>query len=98
MQINYARGWNRSSTLLPRKQYERLTSIILETNENSDHTASDGRSGSRSLGLVKSEQLIGEAHYRPCPFSVLSPDRLWQRVIGPVREGVAIDDQERPGA
>jgi hypothetical protein len=53
---------------------------------------------SRSLGFVESKQLIGKADDRPCPFAVLSTDRLWQSVIGPMSKGVAIDDQQRPGA
>ena len=54
--------------------------------------------GSRSLGFVEPKQLISEADNRPCPVAVLSRDRLWQSVIGAMSKGVAIDDQQRPGA
>jgi hypothetical protein len=54
--------------------------------------------GARLLGFVKPKQLICEADNRPCLLAALAPDRLWQSVIGPMSKGVAIDDQQRPGA
>jgi hypothetical protein len=53
--------------------------------------------GSRPLAVVEPDQEIGEADDGTAALVAGAPDRFRQRVIGAMREGVAVDDEERPG-
>ena len=49
----------------------------------------------RLLALVEPQEEIREADDRAAALVAAAPDGLRQRVIGPVREGIAVDDEER---
>jgi hypothetical protein len=51
--------------------------------------------GARTFALVKAQEKIGEADDRAGAFIALAADRLRQRVIGAVRERIAVDDEKR---
>src|SRR6185369_5974187 len=53
-----------------------------------------GHHRARPLALVEAEQEIGEADDRPAAQPAGPPERLRQRVIGAMRERIAVDDQQ----
>src|SRR5947209_15444313 len=48
----------------------------------------------RAFALAEPDQEIGEADNRAGAFFALAQNRLRQRVIGAMREGIAVDDEE----
>jgi MFS family permease len=51
--------------------------------------------GARLLGVVQAKKEISEAQDRARTFIAPPPNRLWKGVIGAVREGVAINNQQQ---
>ena len=49
----------------------------------------------RPLRLIEAQQHIGEAEDRASRFVTIPQDVFWKRMIGAVREGVAVDDKQR---
>ena len=56
------------------------------------------QNGARMLVPEEPQQEIGETDDRAAAAAVAAPDRLRQAVIRPVREGISVDDEQRPAS
>jgi hypothetical protein len=78
-----------AAALIPREQ-------LLPVGRAAERVPAD-QHGARPLAVVEPDQEIGETDDRPAALVAGAADRFRQRVIGAVREGVAVDDEQWPG-